>query len=105
MEGCVRTRICQKLLASICLMLMPCTLMADTPPGGTLYVKETATVNGKTVSQSPAAVFPEDIVQTDKSEARIGFLGANVGIDQDTLVTMGTDFVRLKHGSLLIVDV
>ena len=78
--------------------------LADTPKGMMLYFNDSAIVNGKKISTNSAAVFPNDTVQTEQNNARIGFLGADVALDQDTLVTVNSDSVKLDHGSLLIVD-
>jgi hypothetical protein len=94
----------KRLFGLACLTAIPFSLLADTPKGVMLYVTDSAIVNGAHTSSPSIAVFPDDTVQTQTSKARIGFLGANIALDQDTFVTMGPDFVNLSHGVLLVLD-
>ncbi len=78
--------------------------MADTPKGMMLYLSDSAVVNGKQVTSSSAAIFPNDTVQTAKNHARVAYLGADVAIDEDTQIKVGDNFVQLNQGSLLVID-
>ena len=85
-------------------VIIPLCLMADTPKGMMLYLSDSAVVNGKQITTSSAAVFPNDTVQTVKNHARVAYLGADVAVDEDTLIKVGADFVQLNEGSLLVMD-
>jgi hypothetical protein len=90
--------------ALACSAFIPLCLMADTPKGMMLYLSNSAVVNGKEVTTSSAAVFPNDTVQTAKNHARVAYLGADVAVDEDTLIKVGADFVELNQGSLMVMD-
>ncbi|HEY1800672.1 MAG TPA: hypothetical protein VGG46_07030 [Terriglobales bacterium] len=86
------------------LVFLPSLLLASAPTGMMLYFSDFAIVNGAKTSTNAMAIFANDTVQTEKNNAKIGFTGATVALDQNTLVTTGTDSVRLDHGVLLVVD-
>lgn len=85
------------------LVILPVSLLADDTGAAVLRSNSTGVLLNKTAVPATSALFPDDLVETQKNAmARIEAAGSTADINSETVVQFEADELVLDHGTLSV---